>query len=67
MSENDPLAVDPCPHDAHSPAIVSRCGGVPASVLNTCGLCGNYIVRVDGTVWVAVCERESDKVRASYL
>jgi len=66
MSENDPLAVDHCPHDSHSPVIVSRCGGVPASVMNNCGICGNYIVRVDGMVWVAVCERESERVRAAY-
>jgi hypothetical protein len=66
MNENDPLAIDPCPHDQHSPAIVHRGGSIPASVLNTCGICGNYIVRVDGMVWVAVCERESERVRAAY-
>lgn len=66
MNESDPFATDPCPHDCHSPAIVHRCGGTPAEVLNTCGICGNFIVRVDGKLWVAICERESDKVRKAY-
>lgn len=67
MNENAPLAIDGCPHDGHSPAIVHRGGGgAPASILNVCGICGNSIVRVDGSVWVAVCEREANKVRAYY-
>ena len=66
MNKADPLTIDGCPHDGHSPAIVSRCGETPASVLNKCGICGNHIVRVDGSVWVAICERESERVRAVY-
>lgn len=55
-----------CPHDWHSPVIVSRSGGIPASVLNTCGICRNYIVLVDDRMWIAICEREPNRLRVAY-
>ena len=42
-----------CPAPVHSPAIVHRNGGISADVLNSCGHCGEYIVKANG-VWVAI-------------
>ncbi len=66
MPQDDTLYIEGCPAPVHSPAIVSRCGGPPASVMNVCGHCGSSIVRVDGAVWAAVPERDADRVRAHY-
>ena len=60
--QNPDRVIDGCLAPIHSPAIVSRCGGIPASVLNTCGHCGEFIVRVDG-VWLAICQEESERLR----
>lgn len=54
--------IDGCPAPVHSPAIVIRCGGISADILNTCGHCGEYIVNVAG-VWLAICDEESERLR----
>ncbi len=47
---------------AHSPAIVSRCGGPTPEELNTCGICGAYLTQVNGA-WLAISEDEAFLIR----
>jgi hypothetical protein len=53
----------------HFPAIVSRAGGPPASVLNVCGICGAQIVhlKVPGSAhWTEITEDEADRIRRDF-
>jgi hypothetical protein len=47
----------------HAPQIVSRCGGIPPDLLNTCGICGAQIVpsRVDR--WIPVSDEVANEMR----
>lgn len=66
MPKENEMLVERCPGPVHAPAIVSRCGGPPAAILNVCGHCGNQIVHMTGGGWVAVPEYEADRVRKAY-
>ena len=48
---------------AHSPAIVSRCGGGPtAEELNICGICGSDLIMIRG-VWIAISDEQAFSIR----
>jgi hypothetical protein len=47
---------------AHSPAIVSRCGGPSAEELNICGICGVYIAKIRDR-WISITEEQADAIR----
>ena len=51
----------------HNPVIVHRSGGVSATKLNACGICGVYIrpAEVEG-YWVAISNEEADAIRAKH-
>ena len=53
----------------HVPAIVHRSGGVAASVLNACAVCGCYIVpgSVNPSDWVEVSEAQAERIRAGQV
>jgi hypothetical protein len=49
----------------HVPGIVHRSGGVPATLLNTCGICGAYIVpsAVNSELWLETTEADAGRIR----
>jgi hypothetical protein len=47
---------------AHSPAIVSRCGGPTAEELNICGICGSDLTMVRGA-WIAISDEQAYSIR----
>ena len=56
---------DTCPMSgkAHSPAIVSRCGGPTPEELNVCGICGSDLTMVRGA-WIAISDERAFSIRA---
>lgn len=49
---------------AHSPAIVSRCGGPTPEELNICGICGEELTRIRSR-WVAISAEQADAIRGA--
>lgn len=47
---------------AHSPAIVSRCGGPTPEELNICGICGAELTQVRSR-WIAITDEQADAIR----
>ncbi len=62
MNQGD--LTDKCPMSgmAHSPAIVSRCGGPSPEELNSCGICGLDITKIRNK-WIGITEEQADSIR----